>query len=288
MANVRGLTDLADVLRAEIEGISEEDLGLKEISAEVSIPNEEIDKFISQIVGDDDLQSALTRFGVSLPLGDIQKSLDFVEEMLREHPLQGIIPRMTLGAENAMIRKPDDEEEHREAAVTDYETRILGFHGYLYVETMAAIKGRYGSIESWLDVPMIEPVVVEKVLAAVALYEQGEYDAAASMLAPRIERAIRSIARQLGFPVTGSQYRDGRLSEVKSLRPLLDTLKIALPDATHRYLKLLLVDQTSFNLRNRISHGLIDEAAQTDAALLIHAACHLSVLGPAPSPDEEE
>ena len=288
MANVRGLTDLADVLRAEVEGISEEDLGLKEISAEVSIPSEEIDKFISQIVGDDDLQSALTRFGVSLPLGDLQKSLDFVEEMLREHPLQGIIPRMTLGAENAMIRKADDEEEHREAAVTDYETRILGFHGYLYVETLAAIKGRYGSIESWLDAPMIEPVVVEKVRAAVALYEQGEYDAAASMLAPRIERAIRSIARQLGFPVTGSQHRDGRLSEVKSLRPLLDTLKIALPDATHRYLKLLLVDQTSFNLRNRISHGLIDEAVQTDAALLIHAACHLSVLGPAPSPDEEE
>jgi hypothetical protein len=187
-----------------------------------------------------------------------------------------------------MIRKAEGEEAQREAAVTDYETRLLGFHGFLCVETLAAIKGRYGSIDSWLDTPMIEPAVVEKFLSALALYEQGQFDAAASMLAPRIERAIRSIARHLGFPVTGSQHRDGTLSEVKSLRPLLDTLKLALPDATYRYLKLLLVDQTSFNLRNRIGHGLLDEAGQSDAALLIHAACHLSVLQPAPVPDKEE
>ena len=251
-------------------------------------PNEEIDEFISQIVGDDDLHSALTRFGVSLPLGDEQKSLDFVEEMFREHPLQAIIPRMTLGAENAMIRKAEDEEEQRQAAVTDYETRLLSFHGYLCVETLAAIKSRYGPIDSWLDAPMVEPVVIQKIVSALALYEQGQFDAAASMLTPRIERAIRSIARQLGFPVTGRQHRDGRLSEVKSLWRLLDTLKLVLPDATHRYLKLLLVDQTSLNLRNRISHGLVDEAAQTDAALLIHAACHVSVLQPEPVTDEEE
>lgn len=162
MANVRGLTDLADQLRGEIEGISEEDLGLKEISTEVSIPKDEVAKFISQIVGDDDLRSALARLGLSLPLGDKQKSLDFVEEMFREHPLHGIIPRMTLGPENAMIRKAEDEEEQREAAVNDYETRILSFHGHLCVETLAAIKNRYGSIESWLDAPMIEPVVVER------------------------------------------------------------------------------------------------------------------------------
>jgi hypothetical protein len=74
MANVRGLTGLAEELRGEIEGISEEDLGLKEFSTEISIPNEEIDKFISQIVGDDDLPSALTRFGVSLPLGDNRRA----------------------------------------------------------------------------------------------------------------------------------------------------------------------------------------------------------------------
>lgn len=288
MANVRGLADLANDLRAEIEGISEEDLGLKEISTEISLPSEEIDKLILQIVGDDDLQSALARFGVNLPLGDEQKSLDFVEEMFREHPLQGIIPRMTLGPENAMIRKAESEEEQREAARTDYETRVLSFHGFLCVEILTAIKGRYRSIDSWLDAPMIEPAVVEKFVSAVAQYEQGEFDTAASILAPRLERAIRSIARQLGFPVTGRQHRDGRLSEVKSLRPLLDNLKVALPDATHRYLKLLLVDQASLNLRNRIGHSLVDEVGQTEAALLIHAACHLSILQPAPVPDEEE
>ncbi|HUG74376.1 MAG TPA: DUF4209 domain-containing protein, partial [Acidimicrobiia bacterium] len=219
---------------------------------------------------------------------DKQKSLGIVDEMFREHPLQAIIPRLTLGPENAMIRKAESQEEQREAAVNDYETRILGFHGHLCVEILAAIKNRYGPIDSWLDAPMIEPVVAEKILSAVALYEQGQYDAAASVLVPRIERAIRSIARQLGFPVTGRQHRDGRLIEVKSLWPLLENLELVLPEATHRYLKLLLADQTSFNLRNRISHGLMDEAAQTDAALLIHAACHLSVLAPAPVPDEEE
>lgn len=280
MASLRGLTDLANELHKEIEGIGEDELGLKQIAAEVSIPTDEIDRFISQIVGDDDLQSALIRFGLNLPLRDRQKTLDFVDEQFQEHPLQAIIPRMTLGPENTMIRKADNEEEQREAAATDYETRILGFHGHLCVEILAAIANRYGAIDSWLDAPMIEPVVVEKVVEGIALFQQEKYDAAASVLAPRLERMVRSIAAQLGLPVTRTSRHDQRLTEVKSLGALLAALKVALPEETTRYLQLLLVEQTSMNLRNRISHGLIDEAAHTEAALLIHAASHLSLLTP--------
>lgn len=67
---------------------------------------------------------------------------------------------------------------------------------------------------------------------------------------------------------------------MKGLGELLSLLSGALPEPTRRYLKVLLVEVTGLNLRNRIGHGLDDEVARREAALLIQCACHLRLLGP--------
>lgn len=49
-------------------------------------------------------------------------------------------------------------------------------------------------------------------------------------------------------------------------------------ESWRRYLANLLCDPLGLNLRNTIGHGLIAEVDQYNAALLVHAACHLATL----------
>ena len=44
-----------------------------------------------------------------------------------------------------------------------------------------------------------------------------------------------------------------------------------------RYFANVLCDDLGINLRNRIAHGLVDEVAREDAALLVHIAFALSL-----------
>ena len=119
------------------------------------------------------------------------------------------------------------------------------------------------------------------------MYEEGDYDGSASLLVPRLERTIRAAARMVGLATTGTLGGRGVMSGVRGLGTLLDLMRERVPERTRRYLSLLLSDVTSLNLRNRISHGLLDSVSQPEAALLIHAACLLSRLEPALRDEEE-
>jgi hypothetical protein len=52
-----------------------------------------------------------------------------------------------------------------------------------------------------------------------------------------------------------------------------------------RYLLNALVEPTGLNLRNRISHGLLDEAGQTEAVILLHIANFLRGVTLSAQPD---
>lgn len=98
------------------------------------------------------------------------------------------------------------------------------------------------------------------------------------MIAAQVERIIRTTARLTGLSTTRSPGAGGKPGGVKTLGSLLRLMKGATPERTCRYLIVLLTEVTGLNLRNRISHGLVDKVSPPEAALLIHAACHLALL----------
>ena len=53
-----------------------------------------------------------------------------------------------------------------------------------------------------------------------------------------------------------------------------------------RYLLNTLTEPTGLNLRNRISHGLLEEAGRTEAAILLHVANFLQLLELRPAEQE--
>lgn len=281
LAEVHGLGRLADSVRREIEDITEDELGLSELSAEVTVPRDKIESFISWMVGNDDIESALTRFGSHIPSGDPDDNRAHVERSMSNHPLRYLVTRMTIGPENSLVRATSGQEDQAEQALIEIESQGASIFSLFAVEALDQMRGRYGSIASasaWFESDLFEGVVAGRVGRAIELYEDGDADSAAAVLAPRLERVVRRLAAAAGLPVTRSPGRQGRSGGVRGLGELLSALEGSLHEPTRRYLKVLLSEITGLNLRNRIGHGLDDETVQREAALLIHAACHLRLL----------
>lgn len=288
LAEEHGLRDEAERLRREVEELPEDALDLHAVSAEVEVPREQIDQFIDGVVGHDDLESALTRFGSHLPTGLPDENRAFVAQLMAEHPLQFLFTKMVIGPENSLVRSVG-EDDQADQALTDHEAQRASMFSVFAVEMLDRMSQRYGSLaqaSKWFESELIEPEVAERLGRAMELYESGDPDSAAALLAPRLERVVRRIASLVGLTVTKSPDRRGNPGGVKGLGQLIGALEGALDEPTRRYLRVLLSEVTGLNLRNRVGHGLADLIAQREAALLIHAACHVRLLQPGPAAAE--
>lgn len=281
LAEQHGLRQRAEDLRRQVEQIPHDALGLETVSSEVQIPRAQLDSFIDSIVGDDDLTSALTRFGSHLPTGLPDENREFVRELMADHPLQFLFSRMTIGPENSLVRRTGDEADREEAELLSHEAMRCSMFAAIAVDVLDKIIAKYGPLTNardWLVSELIERVVAERVGRALQFYEEGDADSASSVLAPRLERIIRELARLAGLNITKSPDARGNPGGVKALGDLLSRLQGTIPEGTRRHLRVLLSEVAGLNLRNRIGHGLVDEVAQHEAALLIHACCHLRLL----------
>ena len=81
LAERHGLRTRAHALRVELQNMDPESLNLQEVSAEIEVPREAIERFIAEVVGDDDLSAALTRFGNYLPTGQLEDNLEHVRNL---------------------------------------------------------------------------------------------------------------------------------------------------------------------------------------------------------------
>lgn len=196
---------------------------------------------------------------------------------------------MHIGPDNSLVRSSSGDDDAAAQALIQHEAQRASMFSMFAVDIIERIRERYGVLSrdaSWFENEFIDAATARRITKSVELDEAGEFDAAASVLAPRLEKVVRRLASSAGIPVTRSPDRGGRSGGVKGLGEILSLLEGILPKPTRRFLRVLLVEPTGLNLRNRIGHGLDDEIGQREMALLIQAACHLRLLqsGP-PSPD---
>jgi hypothetical protein len=178
----------------------------------------EVDDFLDRIVGDDSLGEALARFGASLAT------------------------------------------EGYSDPVAPAELDRLAYFGVLSVDLLARMRSRYGPVSAaapWFECPLIGPTIASRIAHGIELYEQGDVDAAASVLAPRLEWIVRAVATAAGIEVGSDQ----------GINDVLIALAGTLYEPSRRYLRALLPRTP-------------DSATAQDAALLVHAACHLRLLQP--------
>ena len=117
-------------------------------------------------------------------------------------------------------------------------------------------------------------------LEGVRAFFAGDHVKTAHVLVPQIERGLRSIAGQLGKPITKAHPKVKGASVLVNMGDILyaDDIASELGDDLTLYFLSLYADPRGLNLRNELAHGDLDMAATNEhlSYLLIHT---LLVLG---------
>lgn len=286
IARIHGLKAEQEELLRELQEISEDDLELKEFSTEISIPTEELDALIEAFIDEDGgWRGSLTRFGNAGPPGGSETEVnDRVDELMSKAPIQFLVRKVVYGPDAAAIFEAVDEESHRLLAVAEQRTLATRFWAFSAVRVLERIKDEQGTppageLAEFFTTDLIPDDLAAPMARSIELYWRGEFDEAGHMLAPRLERAVRELARRVGLPIIRPP-RGLRAGGVRTMGDLLESLKGSFADDSWRsYLRSLLADPLGMNLRNIVAHDLQLTSGQGDVALMIHAACFLRLLG---------
>ncbi len=242
IARQYGLREQMEELRRELQEVRPEDLDLKEVSAEIAIPTEQIERLIERVAGGEDWPDCLERFAASYgpPSGRHDKNVELIHELKARSPLLFMIPHVEFGPEGTTLRELRTDEEHVEGALAQHERNGIVIWSLIATDALAQIRERHGEpreerLAGFFETSLIPADLAKQLAHGVVLFARGAYDDAAHALAPRVERTIREICRRAGLVVS----REPIGPEPGGVRPLghlLAALEGILDESWRRYL----------------------------------------------------
>ncbi len=284
VAQVAGLRPEINSIREQLQSVRHSDLDLKELSYEVDVDRGRVDRALDLIVGDDSFSEFPSRLAINFgpPAGLVDENRRLIRELMQEFPLSFLFPKTMLGPEDTRLRHVAGDDQHAAVEIIEQEARSIGWFAHLAAEALDRAFTKYGlpdttSLAEFFESEFVDSAAARRFARAVELHSQGDFDSTAHVIAPRLERVIRALARASGVLVVREPSGD-RPGGVRGLNELLPDLAGHLDESWRRYLFNLLAEPLGVNLRNRLGHGLVDEARRDESAILIHAASWLSLL----------
>ncbi len=284
IARSNGLREQAQELRRELGEITPDQLGLQSITAEVEIPQEELERFLTSFQELADWRQALALLAAQGPPGGQPAELEEqIDQLMAEFPVQFLFGKSLIGPDNATsIFRAGDAVTHRRLVLAEERARAARLWGVLCARALERIGARSdrpdrGALAGFFANEFIDAELAERIARAVELYWDGQPDECAHVLVPRLEAVLREMARQVGIPVVREPLPGREIGGVEMLGSVLRDLHGAFADpGWHAYLLNLLADPLGLNLRNSIGHGLHGTVGEVDAALLVQAAALLA------------
>lgn len=281
-AESQGLGDEARRLRRDVERMTPADLDLMTVSGEISLPTDEIERLIESLADGEDYLVALRRYGsYGPPSGDPARTEAVVRQIAEDTPFLHLMPQTHLGPEGSILRVTRTFDEAVEVGIPRHEATSISLTSHILASALDRIRDRHGDPDEATLAAALTTLNVDEPAArgfarAIVRHHRGDFDAAAHLIVPRIERVIRALARALGISVTTPPAGD-RPGGVRSLGELLHDLRGHMPEPWRRYYTSLLTDPFGMNVRNTLLHGLADEADRSLSAVLIHCAVRLTL-----------
>lgn len=300
-----GFTREMEELLKEQQDLPRESLGFESMEASIDLPTQEIRDQVDLIVGSHaaDIFEALKRLGDFGPPGGSHADIDHeVEEQEKENPLLNLFSHSMFGTEtSAPTFLAGDEESKRLMSRGRQRQFHIGFFGQvLYAPMLDVAVDHHGrpnheDLAQHFATDLIGEVRGERIARAVEFFWDEEYDESAHLIVPRLESILRDVARASGILIV-RPAKEGRFTGVVSLNVVLAKLRELYEMPWFDYIEALLCDPLATNLRNEIAHGIRKRVGGVEAALLIQAACHLTLIrateraeppSPPPGVDEE-
>lgn len=265
------------------ESHAQDDLQLQTISVTAEIPREKVERFVGSFTAGDDVEAWLLRFALYMPISDDEQESEVeVRAAMKAHPLQYLVRKVVVNADNLPVVFVAGEEAHLRQAIVESESQSIAMWGLFAADVLASMQAkgpvtRAKLIAFLVSGGLIDPVVAEKLADCFEHYWSGRFDEASLLAMPRIEAVIRTAARNLGVRTyTEPGAPRTPVGKHAGLGELLAKLKDRLPEGQRRFLHRLLADPLSLNIRNRLLHGLSIETNAQEAALVLQAVCVLA------------
>lgn len=237
---------------------------MKTISVEVELKAEELERMVEALT-EGDLHKSLIRIAHHF-IPDVADAKNILKKLQADAPLQSLIGviRVADGQIIARAGAVDEDEEGRLYMQLAQNTELA--QPFLST-SIDRLRKKYNPTAAELTAFLRESPVFSNarerlVLEGIEAYLAGDYVKAVHVLVPQFEHQLRNLLLLLGVP-TNKQVRGATgIMQMKSMNDMLLDARVqkALGDNLWRYLDVFLADQRGPNLRNRIAHGLVDDA----------------------------
>ncbi len=210
-----------------------------------------------------------------------------LNEQVKRHPLSYMIATQMMDANGRPMSVVGNYEKDPEGSLILHITEKMNLSAYFL--GMA--------IQKMIDVGLFcTERIMSKIIEPCILFEESNYDIirqgldfffegkyilACHIIVPQIENAIRNLVEMSGASVIKPQYkRNGfqllTLDELLRTKPIEDSFT---PDGA-LYLRLVLTDQRSLNIRNLLCHGILPPEYFNSgvAARLLHVLIILGMI----------
>ena len=250
-----------------------------QIDASVDIPAADVERELTRVVGEDELELALLRFGSwGPPTGNPAEIQDAVDREMETTRLMHLIPETLHHSAGFEVKTFASPEEKRELGVKQHQELHARIHGTLAFEALSRIgstyERRWGQLAGFFISDLIWPPEAHAFSRAFEHFWAGRYDEAILVALPRIESILRRTARAMGQIVFRPPDGD-RPGGLKTLGEVLRLLQGKVDEGWWQSFSFVLADPLGVNLRNEYSHGLREVGTEVDAALILQLAAHL-------------
>ncbi len=273
-----GATDKMDELKVRIREAHR--ASLKEyypVSWTVEVPSEEIEKRLSpyrNLSVSDGLLHMASDDSLIVDVTSVEKR---TYENTESSPLMSRIPRFIIDDDRKVFQSDSPETTFKWHFDSEYKKDLLVTAEALLTEVFRLLKETRGMTkEDVIDFLRNWPLEDERNITIVSVgierFFAGDYVSALHILVPQFESCLRRMFAQARYPTTS--IRESDTQHEQSLTTFLERedVKAALEPNFHKYIQFVMVDQTGFNLRNDVAHGLIKpgDCNESNALMVIH------------------
>ena len=251
----------------------------------VPIDNEQLEVYLNDFLSGTPKEVFLKYLLRNMPIQDVERQRQ--KEEAEQYPLLDIIRTTTYDINGSPINNVGvgEDSEYQKLMYGMYR-RMLISAIFLKLEVTRMIEQGKLSLEIVLDAFKDSPLIAEE---QYGLFERGmkayfeeDYIVACHLLIPQFESAIRRMVSLCGGEILQSDRDPKDGNRYISLDGLLDSeeAKNSLKEDMQTYFKNLFTEHNGWNLRNRISHGLLQTSGfnSTVADRIVHAFGLLSLL----------
>ena len=205
-----GFGDLVESITAEMQAIDVDDLGLVRRTYSITIPEEDLEEYLSQFTDAPSWQDALLALCIYPPSGDITANREAAAETARIAPLNAALPRVRIGGDGLPRFTASSEAEKEEVQLTDQEMHRLNVYGGILAEALDRIWRKWGPLSedelaAFFQGPHVEPALAAALARDFLRYFSGDAEGAAYSGAPRVEALVRALVLTMGLPVYRTQ-----------------------------------------------------------------------------------